>query len=190
MTSACQKELKDLLDDASTNDTHDAKDYEIRLKHIRKSIKKAKVDDSLIESILKQVADWKKANSVFEEADGMIFRSSTNVEDIEGFNGAGLYESKPIRKESCEDPSAIAATLRYFPYILVIPFFYFFCNRFIWASVWNFRGFEERRLYGINSDKVIIFAFFASCALSFELVRFKWLFLYNHGLRRRCIVTG
>ena len=154
MTSACQKELKDLLDDASTNDTHDAKDYEIRLKHIRKSIKKAKVDDSLIESILKQVADWKNAK-IFE-ADGMIFRSSTNVEDIEGFNGAGLYESKPIKKESCEDPSAIATTLRYFPYILFFLSLIFICftNRFIWASVWNFRGFEERRLYGINSDKV------------------------------------
>jgi pyruvate, water dikinase len=61
----------------------------------------------------------------------MRFRSSTNAEDIEGFNGAGLYESKTgilgDTAKSIDD--AIRA---------------------VWASLWNFRAFQEREYYRID----------------------------------------
>lgn len=59
------------------------------------------------------------------------FRSSTNAEDIPGFNGAGLYDSKtgivgdPVRTVE----KAIKE---------------------VWASLWNYRAFQEREFYRID----------------------------------------
>ncbi len=60
-----------------------------------------------------------------------IWRSSTNAEDLDGFNGAGLYESVVL----AADPSAdqLADVLRA-----------------VWASVWLQRAFEERDWYRIE----------------------------------------
>lgn len=61
---------------------------------------------------------------------GLRFRSSSNVEDAEGFNGAGLYESNtgfPDEEGSVED--ALRAT---------------------WASYWGAYAFEERHRAGID----------------------------------------
>ncbi|MBN2360925.1 MAG: hypothetical protein JXR83_15825, partial [Deltaproteobacteria bacterium] len=66
------------------------------------------------------------------------FRSSSNVEDIEGFNGAGLYESftgylypelLPQRDRDRTVEAALAAT---------------------WASYWAAEAFEERRLSSVD----------------------------------------
>jgi phosphoenolpyruvate synthase/pyruvate phosphate dikinase len=56
---------------------------------------------------------------------------------LEGFNGAGLYESKSIAMKDCFNPEKIARTLKY-----------------VWASLWNWRGFQERKLFGIKEDNV------------------------------------
>ncbi|MDJ0761816.1 MAG: PEP/pyruvate-binding domain-containing protein [Myxococcota bacterium] len=65
----------------------------------------------------------------------MRFRSSTNCEDLDGFTGAGLYTSKS------GDPSDPA-----YPVADAI--------RSVWASVWNFRAFEERAYRSIDHKAV------------------------------------
>lgn len=60
----------------------------------------------------------------------MRFRSSTNAEDVAGFNGAGLYTS--ITGELGNDKDSVEDAVRG-----------------VWASVWNFRAYEEREYFGI-----------------------------------------
>jgi len=65
------------------------------------------------------------------------FRSSTNAEDLEGFTGAGLYTSKSGDPKDPDKPILKAV-------------------REVWASVWNFRAFEERTYRGIDHEAVAI----------------------------------
>ncbi|MDP7112576.1 MAG: PEP/pyruvate-binding domain-containing protein, partial [Myxococcota bacterium] len=65
----------------------------------------------------------------------MRFRSSTNAEDLPGFTGAGLYSS---HSGDPDDPSR--------PVMDAV--------RKTWASLWNFRAFEERSYNGIPHDGV------------------------------------
>jgi hypothetical protein len=59
-------------------------------------------------------------------------RSSTNNEDLEGFNGAGLYSSYTHRL----DEGHLENTIKQ-----------------VWASLWNYRAFEERAFYRIDHDR-------------------------------------
>ncbi len=61
----------------------------------------------------------------------MRFRSSTNAEDLDGFTGAGLYTSLSGLPGDVDDPIEDAI-------------------RGVWASVWNFKAFEERSYRGID----------------------------------------
>ncbi len=54
-------------------------------------------------------------------------RSSTNSEDLEGFSGAGLYTS--LGATSADAGQVV---------------------RSVWASVWNWRAFEERSFWGVD----------------------------------------
>jgi pyruvate,water dikinase len=65
----------------------------------------------------------------------MRFRSSTNAEDLDGFTGAGLYTSKS------GDPSDPTA-----PVALAI--------QKVWASIWNYRAYEERSFRSIDHSGV------------------------------------
>lgn len=56
-------------------------------------------------------------------------RSSTNNEDVEGFNGAGLYDSHTHRP----DEGALGETIKQ-----------------VWTSLWNFRAVEERAFHRID----------------------------------------
>jgi pyruvate, water dikinase len=56
-------------------------------------------------------------------------RSSTNNEDVEGFNGAGLYDSYTHRP----DEGKLEKTVKQ-----------------VWASLWNFRAFDERDFHRID----------------------------------------
>ncbi|MCK6550894.1 hypothetical protein L6R52_33965, partial [Myxococcota bacterium] len=67
--------------------------------------------------------------------DRVRFRSSTNVEDLAGFNGAGLYASKSVQLGSSDRDLADAL-------------------REVWASVWTFRGYDERALFGVDQREV------------------------------------
>ncbi len=63
------------------------------------------------------------------------FRSSTNAEDLDGFTGAGLYDSKTGNPNDPSDPIS-KALLK------------------VWASVWYFRAFEERSYRSIDHKAV------------------------------------
>jgi hypothetical protein len=96
-----------------------------RLKRLRKAIKDAPVDAGFV-SLLNAKLDAK-----FAGVDRIRFRSSTNAEDLDGFTGAGLYESKTGSRTDPDDPLYDAI-------------------RDVWASVWLFRTFEERTFRSID----------------------------------------
>lgn len=100
------------------------------LKAIRKRIKKYPIDSALVRRIHDQVA----LNPDFRR---MRFRSSTNAEDIDGFNGAGLYTSKTGWVTDTAKHKTVEKAIRK-----------------VWASVWNFRAFQEREFFGIPQDQV------------------------------------
>ncbi len=72
-----------------------------------------------------------KMNEGFPEGINRRYRSSTNNEDLPGFNGAGLYDSKSQRPD--EDEEDLAKSLRE-----------------VYASLWNFRAFIERDFHRID----------------------------------------
>jgi phosphoenolpyruvate synthase/pyruvate phosphate dikinase len=95
-------------------------------KALREKIKSAKTDPALLDRIESMVGTHLAAKGVF-------VRSSTNAEDLEGFSGAGLYDTvgNVLGRE------ALSAAVRQ-----------------VWASLWNFRAVEERALYGIKHRDV------------------------------------
>lgn len=108
---------------------YDARDQQLALlKLIQKKIKKQKVDSNLVVSVEARM----RLNPNFTR---YRFRSSTNAEDIEGFNGAGLYTSKTavVGDKNASVERAI---------------------RSVWASVWNIRAYYERAYFGIDQSKV------------------------------------
>lgn len=66
-------------------------------------------------------------------AGGVFVRSSTNSEDLPGFNGAGLYSSVP----NVVDQAALEAAVRT-----------------VWGSVWNDAAFAAREAAGIDHRSV------------------------------------
>ena len=68
----------------------------------------------------------------FPEGTSLRYRSSTNNEDLPGFNGAGLYDSKTQDPEETED-DGIDKSLKG-----------------VFASLWNFRAFTERDFHRID----------------------------------------
>lgn len=95
---------------------------------LQDSIKNSLLDTSLLRLVTDQIA----ALSNFTN---MRFRSSTNAEDIEGFNGAGLYDSYT---GTLTDPAK--------PIDKAI--------KKVWASLWNFGAFEERDYFKIDHRTV------------------------------------
>ena len=75
----------------------------------------------------------------YDSAAGLRFRSSSSVEDIEGFNGAGLYTSYTgyLDADQLDDPDDRDNTI----------------ERALlraWSSYWTFEAFEERRQSAID----------------------------------------
>ena len=68
----------------------------------------------------------------FPEGTSLRYRSSTNNEDLPGFNGAGLYDSKTQHPEETEE-DGIDKSLKG-----------------VFASLWNFRAFIERDFHRID----------------------------------------
>jgi hypothetical protein len=70
---------------------------------------------------------------------GLRFRSSSTAEDIEGFNGAGLYDSNTgyLQPELQSDPDKKKRTIAW-------------ALRKTWSSYWLQGAFEERRAAGID----------------------------------------
>jgi hypothetical protein len=69
----------------------------------------------------------------FAVTQGLRFRSSSTAEDVEGFNGAGLYDSNTGYLDAAAQPKAgdREKTVEY-------------ALKKTWASYWSFEAFEER----------------------------------------------
>ena len=98
---------------------------ESELKKLRKAIKNAPVPDWITEALTAMHASYPEGQS-------LRYRSSTNNEDLPGFNGAGLYDSKTQHPDETEE-DGISKSLKQ-----------------VYASLWNFRAFTERDFHRID----------------------------------------
>ena len=98
---------------------------EAELKKLRKKIKKGESPQWMIDALTAM-------HATFPEGQSLRYRSSTNNEDLPGFSGAGLYDSKTQKPdETVED--GIDKSLKQ-----------------VYASMWNFRAFTEREFHRID----------------------------------------
>ena len=96
------------------------------LNDIRKIIQQAPLDAAVLKRIAAQWQSQLKGAGVF-------VRSSTNAEDLKGFNGAGLYDTVP----NVKDETALEAAIKQ-----------------VWASCGNLHAVEERNHFGIPHAQV------------------------------------
>lgn len=118
--------VKDMLSDPQF--VADVNFRKQKLDDLRSAIKKAPLDGAFLQMVRERLL----------KADGFVsfrFRSSTNAEDVEGFNGAGLYESYT---GSLTDPDK--------PIDKAI--------KKVWASLWDFAAFEERDYFKIDHSTI------------------------------------
>ena len=108
----------------------------IRNGGVRGLVERTPINPATLTAILTTL---REAFSDLAVTQGIRFRSSSNVEDVEGFNGAGLYESftgflypEMQPRSSDQAKTAESAILR------------------VWGSYWGFEAFEERRLERID----------------------------------------
>lgn len=99
-----------------------------RLAKLREAIQSQPVQGDLLGLLCIRVNEMAPGQRV-------IFRSSTNAEDLDNFNGAGLYDSVVLPADP--SPEQVANALRQ-----------------VWASVWLQRAFEEREWYRIEHRTV------------------------------------
>jgi hypothetical protein len=107
---------------------HDPAYRRERLTAMRERFKQGKVSDELRAALLK------KAHAEFA-GKGLFVRSSSNVEDLPNFNGAGLYDTVPNVKE---DEKLLEAV------------------KTVWASLWNFEAYEARERANIDHSKAFM----------------------------------
>ncbi|HEX7316747.1 MAG TPA: PEP/pyruvate-binding domain-containing protein [Pyrinomonadaceae bacterium] len=104
---------------------HDPAYRRERLTAMRERFKQGKVSDELREALLKKTrAEY--------AGKGLFVRSSSNVEDLPNFNGAGLYDTVPNVKEEEKLVEAVKT---------------------VWASLWNFEAYEARERANIDHAK-------------------------------------
>ena len=103
-------------------------DFEIQddmLDDLRDAIKDAETPEWIIDALTAM-------HATYPEGQSLRYRSSTNNEDLPGFNGAGLYDSKTQHPEETEE-DGISKSLKQ-----------------VFASLWNFRAFTERDFHRID----------------------------------------
>ena len=116
--------IETMLADADFQENFDTQDEE--LKDLRDAIE----DGETPAWILTALADM---NTGFPEGTtNRKYRSSTNNEDLPGFNGAGLYDSKSQKPDEDEE-DGLDKSLKE-----------------VYASLWNFRAFTERDFHRID----------------------------------------
>ena len=97
-----------------------------QLEAMRKAIMDAPIDEATLDAIYKRVR-------VDLGGVGVFVRSSSNSEDLPGFNGAGLYDTQG----NVVGKKQLGEALKY-----------------VWASLWNQRAVEEREAFGIDHHQV------------------------------------
>ena len=103
-------------------------DFEVqddRLDDLRDDIKDAETPQWIIDALTAM-------HATYPEGQSLRYRSSTNNEDLPGFNGAGLYDSKTQDPDETEE-DGIAKSLKQ-----------------VFASLWTFRAFTEREFHRID----------------------------------------
>ncbi len=113
--------VNDLLNDQQFEG--DSSYRQERLQDLRDSIEAGTIDQDFLDMVID------KCNSEYSGL-RMRFRSSTNAEDISGFNGAGLYTSQSGDPNDPDYPVDDAI-------------------RKVWASLWNYRAYDEREYFSI-----------------------------------------
>jgi phosphoenolpyruvate synthase/pyruvate phosphate dikinase len=96
------------------------------LEELRAAIEAAPIDQATLDAIYKRVRLRLGGRGVF-------VRSSTNAEDLPGFNGAGLYDT--VANVVGKKPLGAAI-------------------KKVWASVWTLRAVDERAAFGIDHRQV------------------------------------
>jgi len=99
-----------------------------KLTSLRNLITQSPLDGDLLAMVGSRI-------NYFNQFDAFRFRSSTNAEDLEGFNGAGLYDSYSAKKGHSSKTIQNAI-------------------RKVWASLWNIRAFDEREYFKIDHHSV------------------------------------
>ena len=103
-------------------------DFEVqddRLDDLRDDIKDADSPQWIIDALTAM-------HATYPEGQSLRYRSSTNNEDLPGFNGAGLYDSKTQDPDETEE-DGIDKSLKQ-----------------VFASLWTFRAFTEREFHRID----------------------------------------
>jgi Pyruvate phosphate dikinase, AMP/ATP-binding domain len=119
----------DLRIEAMLGDARFASDASWRkaeLVALRRAILEAPIDVAVLDMVYKRVRLKLGGKGVF-------VRSSTNAEDLPGFNGAGLYDTVP----NVVGKAALGTAIKT-----------------VWASLWNLRAVEERSAFGIDHRQV------------------------------------
>jgi phosphoenolpyruvate synthase/pyruvate phosphate dikinase len=104
----------------------DARHRKESLAALRAKIVAAELDPDLLDAVQARI-DGELGGA------GVFVRSSTNAEDLEGFNGAGLYDTVP----NVKGREAVAAAIKQ-----------------VWASLWSSLAVEERSFFGIDQRAV------------------------------------
>ena len=116
-------DVKELLADPHFQSDFDTQEKE--LKKLRKKIKKGETPEWMTGAL-------EEMHAGFPAGTSLRYRSSTNNEDLPGFSGAGLYDSKTQHPDETEE-DGIAKSLKQ-----------------VYASLWNFRAFTEREFYRVD----------------------------------------
>ncbi len=101
-----------------------------KLTDLRNLIEDAEVTTAIIDELETIRLFWEPSGEPFTQK--LRLRSSTNNEDLPGFNGAGLYDSVTHKPKEGQLIKSVKE---------------------IWASLWTERAFEERRLHNIDHLK-------------------------------------
>jgi len=125
-----QNGFEDRIDELLADDTflNDPFYRDDALDALRADMEVAPVDEDFTNLL------YDKLNTDYPDT-RMRFRSSTNAEDLPGFTGAGLYSSASGDFNDPDKPVLDAV-------------------RHVWASLWNFRAYEERTYNGIDHEAV------------------------------------
>ena len=114
--------IETMLADPNFQDDYDIQ--ESQLAELRDDIEDAETPAWILTALAEM-------NTSFPDGINRRYRSSTNNEDLPGFNGAGLYDSKS--QKPSEDEDDLAKSLKE-----------------VYASLWNFRAFTERDFHRID----------------------------------------
>ena len=116
-------DIEEMLAEPDFQSDYDTQEKE--LKKLRKDIKKGETPQWIIEAL-------QAMHATYPEGQSLRYRSSTNNEDLPGFSGAGLYDSKTQDPEETEEDGIDKSI------------------KGVWASLWNFRAFTEREFHRID----------------------------------------